>query len=215
MEKPSLKYYIYVSNSKIDMLYSQIPRTVRSQLEAEVKLNLRLLEVSFAKKQFDDSVYERLATVLEFLKKNNEIGHLSAPKDFFTGTMYLDWAQIHPGVVYFGGIYNDIALGLGGSMKYVLGYDLREVEKGISHTPWLVSYLLEELDQRLLKPNLGHKMTADEEENRIINSTNSWSADLSKRAIAKFEFVAKKMLFVGQNGKKVLLGTPIYVAEAF
>jgi hypothetical protein len=216
VEKSGLKYYVYVSESKIDMLYSQIPKNTRSQIEAEVKFNLKIVEVSFAKKQFEDSLYERLAVVLEFLQKRDLIGHLSAPGDFFAGTVHLDWAQIHPGVVYFGGIYNDVTLGLGGSMKYLLGYDVRDVEHGVSHTPWLASYLMKELDQRIFNPNpdLEYELTKEEKTNRIVNSANHWSGGLSVRAIAKFDFVAKKLLSTNYNGRKVLLGTPIYVAKA-
>lgn len=211
----SLNYYVYVSEPKVNMLYSQIPQGVRSQIEAEVKINLKLVEVSFAKKQFDDSIYERLATVADYLNIKGEIGSLSVPKDFFIGKLYLDWAQIYPGVIFWGGAYNDITLGLGGSMKHVLGYTLKDVEQGISHTPWLVSFLLKELDQRILNPNptLEYELTEEEKESRVVNSVNSWSTALSDRAIAKFEFVAKKLLFANHNGKKVLLGTPIYVAK--
>ena len=63
----SIKYYAYISPTKVDMLYSQIPPSIRDGIEAEVKMKLPLAEVSFSKKQVPDNLYIKLDLVDRYL----------------------------------------------------------------------------------------------------------------------------------------------------
>ena len=227
----NLKYYIYHSKDKIDMLYSQIPVSIRKKLDSKIKLNLQLAEISFSSKQFSDTLYTKLAVILDYLEDNKLVGSISKPLEYFYGNLFMGWAQIYPGVLFLGGTFNDISVGLGGSMNNLLGYkwDATDVPVGISHTPWLVSLLYREV--QMLFPfepayvQYGHfdvEATRKQEyEKRVSSATSHWTYDITnnpaKFQISKFEFVAKVLRnteSVHSHYRKVLLGTPIYVAKS-
>ncbi len=216
-----LKYYIYVSESKVNMLYSQIPHSIISQIETELKLNLPLVGVSFARKQFDDSVYSKLQVVVEYLERNTEIGNIHSPREYFKGSAYMQWAQIHLGVAFFGGKVNNTNVGLGGSTKNLLGQRIGDVnvEIGISHTPWLVSVLLQEIESRLILPlknfELSNQLLSEEnKQERVLSAASFWAGNLAKNPVSKFEFIAKTLVHADHMGEKVLIGTPLYVEYA-
>jgi len=186
-----LKYYVYVSESKVDMLHSQIPPSIRNKLEAEVKLNLQLAEVSFSKKQFSDNLYTKLNLVIDYLDKQNVIGSIGEPLEYFRGTLHMGWAQIYPSVLFFGGTSNETTIGLGGSMNNLLGYswDVAKVPQGISHTPWLVSVLSKEIEflvpfdpvnTRYGRVEHGsvENTPKDEYEKRVLSATSLWVNDI-------------------------------------
>ena len=41
-----MRYYVYVSDSKVDMLYSQMPRGIRDRIAAELKIDLKVISAS-------------------------------------------------------------------------------------------------------------------------------------------------------------------------
>jgi len=71
-----IKYYSYVSETKVNMLYSQIPQNIKGNLEAEAKLKLPIAEISFSKKQMPDNLYVRLGIVIDYLEKESVIGNI-------------------------------------------------------------------------------------------------------------------------------------------
>jgi hypothetical protein len=211
-----LKYYYYVSESKVEMLYSQIPKSTISQLESELKINLPIVGVSFSKKQVDDSLYTRLQIVVEYIQRNMEIGSVQSPKEYFRGSAFMRWAQIHLGVVFFGGKINKTNVGLGGSTKNLLGQRTTNVEIGISHTPWLAALLLKEIENQITlipwQPEIANPHLTEENQNeRVLSAASFWAGNMAKDPVAKFEFLAKKLVYADHMGEKVLLGTPIYV----
>lgn len=218
------KYYVYVSETKVEMLYSQIPLSMKDKLEANLKLNLRLAEISFAKKQMPDNAYTKLNVVIEYLKKAAMIGSLGKPLDYFCGDLFLGMAQIYPGVAFWGGKYNDIAIGLGGSMNNLLGYkwDISDAKRGYSHTPWLVALLSKEIEM-LIPFDPKHPLLYGAPlggvsgwEERETDAAASWIHDITTNPsdfhVSKVEFIAKTIKRSELGGHDVLLGTPIYVA---
>jgi len=71
------------------MLYSQIPRSIISHLESELKINLHLIGISFAKKQMDDTIYSKLQIVSEYINRNMKVGSIQTPSEYFSGTVFL------------------------------------------------------------------------------------------------------------------------------
>lgn len=206
-----MKYYIYVSKSKIDMIYPQIPKNFFKAVDKKVEINLNVLKVSFGEKSIDETMYSRLTAVIEYLDSMGKIGTIAEPKEYFYGKVHLQWTEIYPNVVFYGGILNDIALGLGGSMRHVLGYESIGVEPGISHTPWLVELLSHEIENLITPQN--RKLSIEETERRIFSSTDYWTHALSKRAFERFEFVAKTLKTGTYVNQKILIGSPVFVAS--
>lgn len=205
------KFYVYISESKVEMLYSQIPWFRRHKLSTELTLKLPFLEnkVGFPQK----STLSKLNKVLAHIEKHSGVGSIEAPKEYFRGNILMKWAHIHPGIVFFGGVSGRTRIGLGGSLKHLIGYNVGNTEPGISHTPWLVSLIIRELGLDADADAISlPTVPVNEEQNRVFNSISFWSNELSKVAEIKFEFLAKKILIADHNGETLLLGTPLYVA---
>jgi hypothetical protein len=214
----NIKYYVYLSSTKIDMLFQQIPKDMRSKIEKELEIDLKLIKMSFAEKQLDDNLYSRLSIVTDYLEKYVGVGDVSSPTEYFKGSLFMHWAEIASGVIFWGAKLNNTAIGLGGSMSNVLGYTSTGVQIGHSHTPWLVALLSQEIESiiapgfKALSQGAGHPIVDEEIERRIIHSTQDWAEDLYLNSYQKCEFIAKKLRFTTYHQHKVLLGTPIYVA---
>ena len=129
--------------------------------------------------------------VINYLDKQNVIGSIGKPLEYFRGTLHMGWAQIYPSVLFFGGIFNETTIGLGGSMNNLLGYkwDLSNVPQGISNTPWLVSVLDKEVEflvpfdpvnTRYGRVEYGSVENTPQDiyENRVLTATKSWVYDI-------------------------------------
>lgn len=64
-----MRYYIYVSTAKVDMLYEQIPPKLLQRLVVEAKVDLKVLSVSVQSARTDASRYERLDLVEAYLDR--------------------------------------------------------------------------------------------------------------------------------------------------
>jgi hypothetical protein len=226
----SLKYFAYISQTKVDMLYSQIPPSVRDSIEAEVKFKLPLTEISFSKKQVSDNLYIRLNLVESYLEKQGMVGSIWNSSEYFRGTLRMGWAQIHPGIAFFGGKLNETVVGLGGSMNNLFGYksNSSDIPEGISHTPWLISLLSKQTDVMIsyqfpegrdeeILDLTGHRYEA-EAKKRALSATD-FATDYittrpSKFNTNKFEFLAKLLKRSKIYGRETLLGSPIYVSHS-
>ena len=107
-----VKYYIYVSDSKIDMLYPQI-------------VNLALKDSQSNQK----TRYDKLNVIIKHIEKQYGVGTVDSPKEYFKGVLPMRWGPygfVPPGesnnFIYFGGkTTSGTILGLGGSIHHLIG----------------------------------------------------------------------------------------------
>ena len=205
-----MKYYIYISDAKVDMLYGQIPSKLRERIVAELKLDLKVVSVSLRERPNDEALYAKLNVVVDFLDKGG-VGDVAAPESFFRGSMMMKWglwryvSPAEPRTVYFTGAEDDVIVGLGGSAKHLIGNAPSPTDFGLSAsvTPPLLLGLARESQQ-----------TWDRED----SWDDSWVGDVQhiwRRHTGvpeRLEFLARRLLSVDTSQARVLLGTPIYVA---
>jgi hypothetical protein len=123
------RYYVYVSDAKVDMVLGQIPQSVLSGIAAELKLDLKILGLTLSQKEREENRYSRVAAALEYLDATVEIGTPETPTAYFRATMNMRWgvfgaaAYGRPAapVVFFGGVRGDLAVALTGSPHHVIG----------------------------------------------------------------------------------------------
>jgi hypothetical protein len=197
------KYYVYISDSKLDMLYPQ--------------LGMRMLARQ-------DSI-GKLEAILADLARGGRIGTVDEPKEYFAGSMPMHWGPCwfsnifhldFSGLVYFGGVSNTTVVGLGGSGKHVVG-EGGSARMGIhSLLPVFMMQLQKELGESLPAPvklpDFGDPSLAAV----YIATTHG------KGPLQEMEFVAKRLAYgpcpaawrleTDQKTDKVLVGTPLYVA---
>ncbi len=236
----SPKYYIYVSDEKVEMLYAQIPETTRRALYSQLDMPAPSSDSS----ERETDRYSRLRVVVAYIDRNRDVGTVDEPRAYFRGVHEMrwgpygettDWAplgKVEAKIVYFGGKTEKTHFGLGGGLHHVIGNERGKTPVSFhSSTPHLVSVLADELQESINKDarwwNVHRVMVRmeyngdDAEEVKALIAVKHANEIRGPRQ--RLEFLAKKLLHrtirtpLGDpNGREsvVLLGSPIYVALA-
>ena len=222
MNKP-LKRYVYISDVKVNMLYSQISMNALEQIAEGLSINLKLpiVEVNkdfSAKGEKGISRYDKLKIVIDYLEKHSHssIGTIDNPGEYIKGVLPMHWCYIPPSprikkLTYFGGSTEHTILGLGGSIKHLI-----EKAEGTvygepsSDLPTLVSYLIAESG-----PNPQHLEDDDEYSLSAVQAMEKSMKGIK----TNFEFVAwhlldSSMVSMNTSPKRIVLGSPLFVAYA-
>jgi hypothetical protein len=205
-----IKYYLYVSTTKLNMLYEQIASHEPSTEEVVDR---------------DD----KLNTVEKELDALNLIGTPEEPKDYFKSTMRMRWGLFDDNgtrpedeapLVYFGGFEKTIPLivGLGGSSKHVVGHDGATSTNSRSCTPTIVRWLFAGLEQDKPPASQGWRDKSSEEQELFAGMASA--LHYLRPPTQDLEFLAKTLTtgtihryehFTGVPEAKIVLGTPLYV----
>ncbi|GHC55099.1 DUF7019 family protein [Streptomyces flavofungini] len=120
-----LRYYVYVSTAKVDMLYGQIPPKLLRRLAVEAKVDLKVVSVAVQSPRADTSAYDRLDLVEAYLDREFDVSWMSEPTAWFRGDLGLRIAG-------YGGDANsptlmtgrdgDTVVALIGSAHHLIGY---------------------------------------------------------------------------------------------
>ena len=55
-----VKYYIYISDTKLDMLYPQIPKKILERISGELNIKLGMININLKNKESDTSRFDKL-----------------------------------------------------------------------------------------------------------------------------------------------------------
>jgi hypothetical protein len=121
-----MKYFIYVSDTKVDMLYGQIPRSLKDKIAGELKVDLHLVSASIKERDAEETRYSKLSVVTDYIDKHCEVGTIDYPGSYFKGTLDMNWGNVggegsSERIIFFVGSTERSILGLGGSPWHVLG----------------------------------------------------------------------------------------------
>lgn len=214
----SVKYYIYISDAKVDMVYPQIKKPLLERIASELNISLKLLgaEISAGVKgnQSEETRYSKVRIVSRFVERHEPVGTVEDPLIYFKGTLPMRWGPLshHPETVYFGGSTSRAILGLGGSTKHIIGGDPGPAIQSIFSSG--LYGLLDALDETNQSSN-------DMEELALL--AVKYAAKEMRGPAQRLEFLAKTLLSepikAGGSGdsdeNRIVLGTPIYVALAY
>jgi hypothetical protein len=221
-----LKYYIYVSDSKVDMLFSQIPRRFLQGLAGELKINLGILSTSLKQDSVDETRYSKLELVSTYLERNEPIGTIDLPSEWIRSDVRVRWGPYGHGkdLVYFGGATEETIFGFGGSAKHIIGATGKSFSHSHSATPYLLAALSKELGLTLpaVESYHGWDQNIDEasRSSAALDAVDLASTQM-KGPRQRVEIVAKRLLSGRRRPdevedefkqSKILLGTPLYVA---
>jgi hypothetical protein len=121
-QENDVRHYAYVSDTKVEMLYAQIPEKQRARIITELKLDLKAVAVSVKDSPTEETRYSKLKVVDQYLRDHEEVGSIDNPRAYFAGTAMMKWCPFgREDIVYFGGATEQTVFGLGGSMKQVIG----------------------------------------------------------------------------------------------
>jgi len=218
-----VRYYLYVSDSKLDMLFDQIDLSVRKRINAEVKVDLRVASLTLRGADNPNPTRAaKLQIVERFIDTHCNVGTVEEPGlEYFRGQMDMQWGRIDPDAVWFqGNDYEHLqCVGLGGSGHHVLGAKPPEVYTSQSDLPAIMEILYDQYSF--------HSATALQE--HVVAGDLPWHWDMfvdwkGDEAFLGFpqqrlEFLALpfKEIIAGmpdRHSVHVVIGTPLYVARA-
>ncbi|MET7526973.1 DUF7019 family protein [Streptomyces sp. 900116325] len=216
----SFSYYVYVSDSKIDMLLPQIDPRFGAKRQTELGVNLTVLSAKRTTEGPSDDRIRRLETVVGYLRDHGDLGSVDEPGQFFWGLLPMRWGAF-PGdptssLVFFGGRSENTVVGLGGSYKHVWDSVPDAEARGVGRS--MMSSMLDGLG---VTSELEDEYVADAVDGDLDRADRAALARV-QGAVASLrwpaqnvEFVAKRLLH-GESpdgtARSVLLGTPVYVA---
>jgi hypothetical protein len=230
-----MRYYVYVSETKVDQLYAQIPPRLRDRLATKLTIDLKLIKGEFEGRQPQESLFSKLDIVRSYLNDEELIGTIYQPKTFFGGELQLSWGPYEDPrskaeFVYFGGQTNDTVVGLGGSMKHVIGAAGSAYPTSHSLSAYLVSALKATTEKpTAARDEVDFEKALEESRSSLRGGFRETPIDRGKELALRsvvlasedmdgpwepMEFVAKRLIAGAWGPRTVILGTPLYVAMA-
>ncbi|MEW2528319.1 SAVMC3_10250 family protein [Streptomyces sp. NPDC047071] len=214
-----MRYYIYLSTAKVDMLYEQIPPKLARRLAVEATVDLKVLSLAVQSPRGDTSTYDRLDLVEAYLEREFDVSWMSEPSAWFRGDLGLRIAGYGDadGPTMMTGRDGDTVVALIGSAHHLIGYqaapDMHRV--GYSGLPSIFRLLQE------MPPGWEHQF--DGRWRARMPSRGSVTDDVLRVAESLTvppvycEFLARRLLsgtVTREDGKEltVVVGTPVYVA---
>jgi len=84
----SMKYYVFVSDSKIDMLYPQITKQLLKRIASELSINLNILgtgiSATIKSTQSEETRFSKLKIVATYIEKHLDVGTIDSWFAHFT-----------------------------------------------------------------------------------------------------------------------------------
>jgi hypothetical protein len=210
----SFRYYLYISDSKVDMLLGQIDPALTRKRTSELTVNLKVFgAMRGVESPAGADRTARLERVVRHLEDHGDLGSVDEPGQFFWGLLPMRWGSFNgTSLVYFGGHTDRTTVALGGSARHVLGSPAGGPDvPGLS--PSLMPSMLAGLAAGTEEADAldGGPEQADAAALRTIQLTSRKLRGPAENV----EFVAKRLLHGPSSdgdGTSVLLGSPLYVA---
>ncbi|HVV10539.1 DUF7019 family protein [Amycolatopsis sp.] len=210
----SFRYYLYISDSKLDMLLPQIDPGFDGKRRSELGLKLPVL--SF-KETADHAVHDRTARlerVVRHLHDHGDLGSVEEPGQFFWGMLPMQWGRFPDAesLVFAGGRSGDTVVGLGGSGRHLLDTPpgAEQPRQAWSNLPPMLEGLASDLeDEIVVDAAAGNPLDLAD---ATAAATVSRAVDRLTGPAQNLEFVAKRLLHGDFRDERVLLGSPVYIA---
>jgi hypothetical protein len=204
-----MRYYLYVSQAKLDMLFDQIPRKVLPRLLTEARVDLKVVGVSLQRAATELTRYDRLEIVEEYLAGEYDIGWMTESSFWFRGDLGLRISVTRNGngPVFMTGQDGDLVVALVGSAHHVIGQEHTSPDLRMGGS-WLPAL------QALLRQESVNPHALDERD--TLRETMEFSKQVTGPA-TWCEFLARQLMrgtVTRRDGREqeVVIATPLYVA---
>jgi hypothetical protein len=203
-----VRYYLYLSQAKLDMLFDQIPQKVLPRLVTEAKVDLKVVGVSVQRPGAELTRYNRLDIVEGYLAQEYDIGWMTEPSFWFRGDLGLRVSVTRSGAgpVFMTGSDDNLVVALVGSAHHVIGNEHAaspDLRMSGSWLPALQALLRQETPDAL-------------DDGETLRDTLAFSRRVTGPA-TWCEFLARRLMHgsvTDEDGREweVVIGTPLYVA---
>jgi hypothetical protein len=197
-----LRYFVYLSDVKLQMLLDQIEEAVKRSIAAELKIDFKLVSLKLTSPALDRSLHEssriaKLEIVESYLRSHHEMGDLTCTAGYFEANMMMDWKPCDDNeTVLFCGYQKTRLVVLGGSISNLFGRPSSATQIG-SH-PYTIRAAVRHGGK---SNNLGFDLNAAAQE--------IYSTPQPVRFLAHVIFPGR--LPEGSEQSDYILATPLYV----
>lgn len=231
-----MKYYVYISESKISMLYAQIANSANLNREASLGFDIKVLKGSIKESRgVPENSLTQLDHVLRSLRESEMVGTIEQPKQYVGGVLPMKWASYgfygENSPITFWSFsekaddpFSGTVIALAGSTYNLLGRQNPGRASSHSLTLEMTDWFLKNLDgpfddkRTNVHPPFFKKKNLDDYD--VANG--AWlAATQAGGPTAIYEFVAKILHrsqwpqgFRHSGTTQVILGSPLYVAIA-
>ena len=212
-----MKDYIYISDSKVDMLWPQIGSD-RTESDFENKLDFKVYSRTKKSKQTPSRV-SKLEEVCRYIEKFGNLGSIQAPGEYVRGVlpMKMFWEK-DDNIALWGGLQDKTLILLGGSISNLIGTFAGSSLGSVSGSyEWVMVRQL----SRMVLPAAEEEVANQQNIAQIVAEI----IDMLRTPEVSLEFLAKVLIseeaYVKRKERKspsraqVLLGTPLYVARYY
>jgi hypothetical protein len=201
-----VKYYIYISDAKVDMLLPQITDAQKKKISSEFGFDFKILHAKrTTESTTNDDRIARLETVVSFIREFGNLGTIEEPDEYIedSAAMYSAMFGDSQGMAYFTARVNKTAIGLGGSATHLIG---TRVDGVTSHFNSLSSFILEALEDS----TQSNTLLGLECVRRLLEDYIQ-----SNKPTENLRFMAKRLLSQSPEEPtgQIILGTPLYVTK--
>ena len=226
-----LRYYLYVSDTKLDMLFDQMDQKLRKRISAEVKVDLKIASLTL--REAADPGPTRMAKlriIERFIDEHHHVGDFSKPgTEYFRGQMGMRWGRVEhtPAVCFVAReSLGTRGLILAGSMRHVLSEaPFVGDNSGYSGSQmWNIVEIFEKLSTGAMVRDLPSKHQARKRDSNVYEAWHYLQGtSLAGRLRAHNPFTASKehldflavpLAEFNSRLPRILVGTPLYVARA-
>lgn len=123
-----LRDFLYISETKVDLYFPQIPKSFLKSLSKEIEVDFGLLKAGVKKEatQSPHTIVEKLLIIEKYLLEQEDLGTFDYPGRFVLDECNLSWRVFdgwpNTSLVYFGGVTSiGVEVGLGGSSWHLTG----------------------------------------------------------------------------------------------
>lgn len=215
-----MKYYIYISVTKVNMLYPQIPPAFLKGAEAEMKINLGVISTTI-KGRGPDAMAElpaQVAAVASYLKGEHAVGSIDNPRKWIAGSLPMRWGCISEyasDIAFFGGATGGKTIALVGASDSVIG---TSQSAGANHGPlyYKMKFLNSLFEEFGFKASRYNNVPLDALEDDPELKQPGY-ADLVGLALNTFPDTEENLEFLAlvlKNEPNLIVATPLYVALA-
>ena len=187
-----LKYFIYVSDAKLEMLHPQLLGTSKYS-------------------DLGENRYTKLKSIIKNLEERGRVGTIDNPKSYFKGVLPMRWGLMDDSLLFVGETDHKVIC-MGGSSQHITGSQHANPLISYRNHPSLTNHIVFNLQQ------LTHASDISSEEEESASNELAWLIAKALRVmegpIEKLEFFAKKLIINPNEEREFILGTPLYVALA-
>lgn len=222
----SVRYYLYISDAKVDMLLTQIDSGFDRKRSVEWSIGAKMFGAKRTVEAAPSSRITRLERVVRHLDDFADVGSVDQPGQFFRGVLPVQWGNVPAEggatLVFFGGRTEHTIVGLGGSSTHIVGAtaatpagSTSPAEQGLTLAASVLPMLLSGLAD---DNQASDTRSAPAEGTEAALATVHQACARLRGPIQNVEFLAKRLLWGPSpypelgDGRSVLLGSPLYVA---